>query len=413
MTASQRIKGWADYLSEFGYYPIIVTRNWDIPITSPEDASISTGTEIKHIKNDTHEVYYLPYKASLRDRIFEKNKDKKSLQRLSKIFTLKNLILENYSNSAIPYSNMYTHARRLIQDDSEIKMLVVSAKPFNQFKFGFLLHQEFGIKWIADYRDDWNTSELEDKQVGIMKYLAKMQSNFEKKWIATASCITSISGIYVKRISTFVGVKGEVILNGFDGLANELPTNNDKIFRITYNGSLYPSQSIEPILKMIKRVIDQSSMEIHLYFPGLGFDKTQENRVRNLMLGYEKNIHITNRVAKEDVIRIQNKSDVLLMIAHGTVKGVPSSKMYEYIGLKKPILVYPNDHDIVEETLNDTGLGIICENEEDIFNNLQKLILEKQTGEKTKFEFDEDKINFYSRKNQTAVLAKLFDELLV
>ena len=43
LTASQRALGWAKYLKEFGYYPIIITRNWDLPIGKPEDAGISSG----------------------------------------------------------------------------------------------------------------------------------------------------------------------------------------------------------------------------------------------------------------------------------------------------------------------------------------------------------------------------------
>lgn len=415
LTASQRIEGWVNYLSLFGYYPIVVTRNWDIAINSPEDASISTGKEVKQVKQNNYEVHYLPYNASKRDEIFEKNRNKKYLQKLSKILTLKDLLLESSSNLAIPYANMYDYSRKIIKENPDIECAIISAKPFNQFKFGYLLNKEFGIKWIADYRDDWNTSELESKNTGWMKYISKIQSKNEKKWIGSAECITSVSKIYRDRITQFVQKKGFVILNGFDGIENtEIIKKDNNRFNITYNGSLYPTQSIEPILDTVKKIIQQKEfqIEIHLNFPGLGFDKTQEKRVIDFMKGFEQFVHITSRIPKSEVVYIQKNSDLLLMVAHGTVKGVPSSKLYEYVGLKKQILLFPNDHDIIEETLNDTGLGIICDTEDQIYDHLVSLIRLKEKGEIEVLVIDDSKIDFYSRKNQTAELAKLLDELL-
>lgn len=416
LTASQRIEGWVNYLSLFGYYPIVVTRNWDIVINSPEDASISTGKEVKHVKQDNYEVHYLPYHASKRDEIFEKNRNKKHLQKLSKVLTLKDLLLESYSNSAIPYANMYDYSRKIIKENSDIKCVIISAKPFNQFKFGYLLNKEFGIKWIADYRDDWNTSELESKNTGWMKYISKIQSKSEKKWINSAECITSISEIYIAKIAQFVQKRGVVILNGFDGidLEEDIKDSDSSQFRITYNGSLYSTQSIEPILQVIKKIAsnEEIKLKIQIHFPGLAFDKVQEKRVREQMIGFESILYITDRIPKKEVIEIQQNSDLLLMVAHGSVKGVPSSKLYEYVGLKKQILLYPNDHDIIEQTLNDTGLGIICEDEDQIYESLLNLILSKQNGVNEKLKIDESKIEFYSRKNQTAQLAQLLDEVL-
>lgn len=414
LTASQRIMGWANYLSNFGYYPTVVTRNWDHPIISPEDASVSTGKEIIHEINENFEVYYLPFIANKRDEIFAKNKGNKYFQKLSKISTLKELIFENFSNSVIPSINLYEFSRNLFLKNEQFEGAIISAKPFIQFKFGYLLNKEFGVKWIADYRDDWNTSELESK-LGLLKsILFKLQSKSEKKWLATASFITSISKLYAERIGEFVNKEGVVILNGFEseGIDNQIVLDS-KSFTITYNGSLYETQPIEPILNALKKCIDNVdiTLEIQINFPGLGFDKLQEKRVSEHMKGYEKYIHISDRIPKKEVITIQNNSDLLLMVSHEGFKGVPSSKMYEYIGLKKRVLVYPNDFDIVEETMNDLEIGIICSDEEDIYLKLLALIIEKQKLETSEFKFDQDKINFYSRKNQTKELAKLLDKL--
>ncbi len=415
LTASQRVLGWANYLSNFGYYPTIVSRNWDIPINSPEDVLKSTGREVVHQKNDQYEVYYLPYVASIRDQIFSKNKDKKIFQKISKILTFKDQILENYFNRSIPFSNLYDFSLDLIQKEDKYKCLIVSGNPFVQFKFGFLLNKKTGIRWIADYRDDWNTSELISRGNGLKKIISSLQSKSERKWVKSSECIISVSPKYTSKIASFVNKNGEVILNGFDGLnENDIIETDKRYFTITYNGSLYPTQPIEIVINAIKKIIlnKDVTLKIQLNFPGLGFDKTQKNRVEKAIKGIESNVLITDRILKEDVVKIQKGSDLLLMVSHLNIKGIPSSKMYEYIGLKKQILFYPNDHDIVEQTLKSTGLGVICNNEKEVYLNLLNLILLKQ-NENSVFNLSKiDQIEFYSRKNQTAILAQLIDRII-
>ena len=415
LTASQRVGAWAKYLSLFGYYPIVVTRNWDKKINSPEDTLLNSGQEIIHEKYSSHEVFYLPYKSSKRDRIYTNNKEKKHLQAFSKILTFKDLLFENHTNSSIPFSNMYDFSKELLAKDKSIGLLIVSGNPFVQFKFGYDLNKLFGIKWIADYRDDWNTSEIASGFGKMKQVVSKIQSKSEKKWVGTAECITSVSKVYADKIGKFVNKKGVVILNGFDDIhlsENHLIDNTE--FNITYNGSLYPTQPIEPILNALKNIIADNSihLKIKINFPGLAFDKSQKKRIEHFLKGFENHLFITDRIPKNEVLSIQQKSDLLLMVAHENIKGIPSSKLYEYIGLRKTVLLYPNDFDIIEETLNETGLGLICNNEDDIFKNIYQIINAKQNGEVLKKNINDSKIEYYSRKNQTAELAKLLDVIV-
>ena len=416
LTASQRINGWAKYLNEFGYYPTVITRNWGNNIASPEDVLKSAGDSIVYNKEETYEVYYLPYKASFRDRIFINNSNNTTIQRLSKFLTFRDLIFENFFNKFIPFNNIYRFAQSLLESNSEYKGVVISGNPFIQFKFGYQLSKSKSIKWIADYRDDWTTTELESQKKGLWKYIFNLQKIHEKKWLKTSECITSISPYYTKKISNFVEKPGHVILNGYDGVEN---LNNIKVdpqeFNITYNGSLYPTQPIEIILREIKKVIDNVcvTIPVKINFPGLAFDKSQRKRVEKEMIGYENYIEITDRIPKDEVIEKQLKSDLLLMITHEGIKGIPSSKMYEYIGLKKQILLFPNDYDIVEETLNDVGLGVVCNSSEEISSNILQMIFDKQNQINKSINYNEERVVFYSRKKQTGELAKLLDKIFI
>jgi len=122
------------------------------------------------------------------------------------------------------------------------------------------------------------------------------------------------------------------------------------------------------------------------------------------MVGFEKYVHITNWLPKQEVVDLQKNADVLLMLSYIGFKGIPSSKLYEYIGLQKNILHYPNDKDVIESILNDTQLGINCDTLEDMKSKLQEIIRAK-TSKETYKKMDEERILFYSREKQTHLLA--------
>jgi glycosyltransferase involved in cell wall biosynthesis len=413
LTAGQRVHGWANYLHEHGYTPIVITRQWKHVIESPEDVLKSCGDHVEHIKESNYEVYSLPYKAGLRDRLFTKWKGT-ALQKLSRPLTFFNLFFENYTTRFISHRNIYSFAQQHLKNNPDIEIMIISGNPFNQFFFGYKLQKEFGIKWIADYRDDWNTSEIERVEGRMQKFIAKLQAKSERKWVGSASLISSVSEHYTDKISRFVNKEGITIQNGY-----ELESLNNSIepdpnyFTITYNGSLYSTQQVEPLLNALKNIISNQNfdLKIRIQFPGLGYDKKQRLRVESLTSEITNAVIITDRIPKEDVLNIQQGSDLLIMLSHTRIKGIPSSKLYEYIGLKKPILLFPTDSDIIESTLNDTGLGVICNSEQEIIDSISELILLKKSGQSLTTNIKNDQVKKYSRKEQTNVLANALDSL--
>ena len=412
LTASQRVFGMAKYLSDNGYYPIIIARNWDIQISYPEDILASSGNEIKIEKFENYEIHSLPYKSSLRDKCFRKSVKNKLFKPISKVLTLFNLFTEKFTNYFIPFSNLYSYSKKIIKQEN-INKVIISGNPFVQFKFGYLLKKELKVKWVADYRDGWYTRELVNPKKGFKGLVTKFESTKEKKWVGSAEFFTSVSKLYVDEISNFVQKKGYVISNGYDNIRKSNVSVDKTLFRITYNGTLYPEQPIESFLDVIILLVNDEEIKLHLMldFPGLGFDPIQENRVKSYMKGYEENYNSSGRIPHEEVISLQQKSDLLLMISYGHLKGIPSSKLYEYIGLKKPVLLYPNDFDIIEETLQEVNCGIICDNKDELYHKLKEVIISKQRESFDINGINLDKVEFYSRKSQIKEFAKLLDTI--
>lgn len=409
ITGGYRVFSWAKYLNNFGIYPVIVTRRWDK----------SSEQGIIYEKFGEYEVYYLPYKQTLRDKIANK-----SYPRLIKVFgkllTLFEIFFQNFSTRVVPYNNLYYKSISILEKDSEIKLIITSAKPFILFKFGYDLQKKFNKPWIADYRDDWSTSQWYNLKCNkdlytTNKLLKYIESSRERKWLSKATYFTTISNYYTKIIGEFINKPGFTVMNGYDNdefKKNSKETHYDE-FTITYNGSLYFSQQIEPFLEGLKEVINyfKGEIKIRIYFPGLS-DKKQKIRIKSILNGFETNYTITDRMIKDKIIRIQKKSHLLLMISHKGIKGVTSSKIFEYIGINKPIILFPSDNDILEKIITSTNSGYIWNTYDEIVNGLKKIISEYILDNKVLFLEQSENKEFYSRKSQTKELADVITKAL-
>jgi hypothetical protein len=137
--------------------------------------------------------------------------------------------------------------------------------------------------------------------------------------------------------------------------------------------------------------------------PGILFDQKQANRVLKNMEGYESHLFMTDRISKEEVIEIQKKSDLLLMVSHSNIKGVTSSKIFEYLSLQKPFIVCPNDHDVLEEIATQSGLGTLLDTRQEVAEYLKKDIFVNELKPNL------EKLNEFGVKKQVEKLSEILN----
>jgi hypothetical protein len=415
ITPNERSYAYAKYLSEFGYYPTIITRNWDVPIRDTKDEYISTGAQIKHEINDKYEVYYLPYKSTLKDKLFLKTHGSKYYI-FYLIVTLMHKLLENLTSYFTYYKHILAYAKRKMQEQ-KYDAILVSGTPFHLFRFGYKLHRLFNVPWVAEYRDDWNTSEI---FIGSSKFFKQIEQKIsihsEKRWLKSTSFFVTVSEYYVQKISTFLNKKGYLILNGYmpeNYLLPQLAATNH--LEISYVGSLVETQPIELFVSSVIEVLQTTGIAIKVNFIGLMAQSAAYSRVLKLVQGFESHFSFTDRVTKKQAIEIQHGSDFLLACAHTNLKGIPGSKLYEYIALKKPVIICPSDKDIIETTMKLTGQGIVIEKKEELIKLLIDAHAYKQKNKNLeKFvSIDQEQCNYFSRYNQVKKFAAHLDELLI
>ena len=405
LTAAQRTNFWADNLNKFDIYPIIITRNWDTQINTPIDVLDIKDNSYKSIVSDNKQVIHLPYRLNLRDKLSKSKQRNKFFILLQKILTLKDLLSINFSNNIHPLIDFLAETEKIVKSE-KIDGILISGAPFELFKIGYIINKKYGVKWIADYRDDWNTNEVLIYNQ-IQKVLNLFNKYSEKKWIKTSSAITSISKHYSEKISIFNNKIGYTIENGFYEYIDNHSIKSDK-FIILYNGTLYKSQKIEEFMAAFIN-FSSNKDNVQLKFIGAGFDNEQRVRLEKYMPKLKDKLLITNRVSKKEIINEQRNASILLMFSHTNCKGITSSKLYEYFSFGKYIMSTPKDNDIIDQKLKEYDLGYTfdLEQEMEIFLNEKYNEFIKNELKYIEFPKKNEFIKSQHRFNQTEKLAEI------
>ncbi len=415
LTPSQRVVSWAKYLADSGYYPVIITRRWDYRINSPADMSIATPDNILYEKYNNYEVYYLPYKPDLKDRILNKYGENK-YKFVRKLLTFTGLLLQNITDIVIPFKNFYNFSLNYLQQNKDINKMIITANPYILFKFGYKLNRKTSIRWIADYRDAWTNCKIKHlKRNKLFKLINWYDSYFEKKWVKSAVAISSVSDTLAFQIDSLVKVNNHIALhNGF--IADDftqyrtLPKFDD--FTISYIGTLFYGQKIELFLNAFTKFVDLNKGEkIKFFMPGLAYNSDLAAHISYILKGYEDYYSITGRIDRQEVLKIEIRSHLLLYVAWQGYQGIIPSKIYEYIASGTPILLAPSDKDAVENIITQSQCGLITYTVDDILKILINCFNDYKNNKFISNDINSTNVQQFSRYLQTLKLKDLLDKI--
>jgi len=363
--ASYRVQNWLDHLYNFDIYPILITRHWqksDIDYTAINSESERTIEE-----RDSYTIIRLPFKGSIRDKLVNVFGSKFSF--LWKPISFVQLILQNYFFRLSPFSNLMNEAERILNEDLAIKVILTTGNPFLQFGFCHKLSQKFPyIKWIADYRDPWNSNSNIDSSYNL-RILRLFERSREKLWTNSASIITTVSEGVASGISAITGTSTqiEIVHNGFENYYNSENTYFKDGLHFAYIGTLYPQQEIEIFLNGLKKSEPEISTQITIHFFGLNAQPEQVSRVQKYSLGLKKVVYkFYDKKTKPELFALASKCHAFLLCGIPERKGTYTAKLFDYFALQRPIILSPGDGDILDQTIQKTYTGIILNTPEQV-----------------------------------------------
>lgn len=362
----------------------------------------NTMMDIPFEKNNSDKIHYIDYSQKQEIAYIENRSLKKKLR---------DFFNPTYSSPPGLLDEVLSTIETKI-DISSFDLIIATVPDMWTASLASYLNKKYNIKYFVDFRD------ASEQEIGMPRSLREklqvLRFKKERKEITkNASELITVSNYLAKELQKNLKKKTSVVYNGFD--ENLFKTSqileSKKIYqdtiKIVYIGRILnvwyrnPLPLIDAIKEMnIKNGVNKK-FELHFYGAEKEIIKTEDH------LDW---IHFHDRVPHNEVNTILNAADILLVLTNNKRRGILTTKLFEYMPINKPIICLPNDDVELANMIEENGLGFSLKNKEEIKSFLQNLDnnleLFKSNSELRK------QVNFYTRKNQSIILAKYVIDFL-
>jgi len=243
-----------------------------------------------------------------------------------------------------------------------VDALLTTGPPMSCHVIGLLLKAVTGRRWIADFRDPWLLNR-EESAPPSTAFSRAAEAWLEQKTMLNADSVvftTDRMQVYLHQRYPFLTTKSAVILNGYDpsdynGGPIDASRSHRDTFTLTHTGTIYQKRSAELLLRCLSDLIRAGRIpraRIRVNFVG----STPTVRERATQLDLADVVTVIDFMKYEDCVHLLHRSAVLLLFAQGQPLQIPT-KLYDYIAVGKPILVFAEDAATADQLPGATVVG--------------------------------------------------------
>lgn len=416
---------WYKYLSEFGVYPIVISRQYQIMYHNSLDY-VNEGWSITYEYEDSEQglIIRTPYKPNLSNRLLLKYGMKRFVF-IRKCITAWYEFFQWFLITG-PKKELYKAADEYLKKN-KVDAIIATGEPFVLFRYASILSKKHGIPWIADYRDPWS-NHFERK----LRFLLPFHRLLEKKYVGSAFIITTVSDFCNSKISDiFNNKKVYVIPNGYDpdalsSIKQNIP--DKELLKIAFVGTIYRWHSFYSFLKIINSFVKKhGNPSIQLNFFGINNEEEIRSIIEKDFIALKHYVSIKSRLPNAELIKELSLNHVFLLFNDYSIVG---TKIYDYLALQRKILLcYGNDPEAMQlkqkyysigeyksgnqqaqaTIINETNSGIVVQNATHLQAVLEELYKEfMQTGT---IACNTKGFEKYSRKHQAERLAEIIKSI--
>ncbi len=421
-----RPNAWFKYFKEFGFHPIVVTRQWDNKYGDFRDyIAPSTLDQALIEEYDKGAIIRAPYYPNWSNRLIL-NKGEKKWKLARKAYSA----VVEYGQYVLPIGPkrpIYLSANEYLKKN-KVDVIFATGDPFVLFHYANELSQEFNIPWIADYRDPWTLNSDENK-FWLEK---KIQGFLEKKIVSKACCITVVSEFVKYKIEQVVQPKRQSFLilpNGYDDEAinkvKDIPQSRSEL-TISLVGSLYNWHPYEHFLATCAKFLEQKKQSIKFKFYGTNRKTELEYIIQNKFPILKNHVEVIGKMPNNRLLEELAKDNVMLLFNYYSYMG---TKIFDYLGINRKILLcFTDDKEaqklksayykvnensnfsgsLQADLIQETNSGIIVKDASELFIILEELCHEFSLSNKIKS--SSTNTDNHSRKNYVKVLADFLNK---
>lgn len=387
--AANRPNSFTRNLVRKGHSVTVITRHWKGTEKMWRDYLLADESVVEIRNEGGATVHYLPYKAY-----------HYWPGPLTLIGTTWQNLKGNF-NYEQQYNQYAGYAEQLLQQKG-FDYILVSTPPLTTLKTGGRLARKFNIPLLVDVRDFENDVLLykERKHGWLRQQQHRLLMHFFKKWVQPAKAIVTASPPLTEYIARHTGQTTVTLNNGFN---EELLTINEPTdkewFNITVTGTLYEMANLPVMLKTCELVMQRHpEAKIRFRFIGLLANQKVSDMFKRIVP--EKNIELTHRVQQAKALKIASASQVLMLAGFDEMRGAYTTKIFEYLGLRRNIIQIPGDRDVVEELIVRTQSGKAPHTAEEACSVIMNWYAEWERDGRVTYKADMAAVMEYSREKQ-------------
>jgi len=241
------------------------------------------------------------------------------------------------------------------------------------------------IPWVADYRDLWSRSHARKRT----RLTERIESRLERRTLARCTALTTVSEPLAEMMRQLVDIPIHVVTNGFDPddfnvIGGNPPENwGTNRTNMVYTGMIYPGRRDPRVLfQAIQSLVRTGALrqgDLKLWFYG------------------------PNVEAIKDMISLLEWTD-------SAADGVFTGKLFEYLGAGKPILAIGPPDGVIDQTLKETGMGVLENDPKKLATIMRNFMHKKSMKEDgTAHTIDPERLKKFTREYQAGRLAHVLD----
>ncbi|MBP6432285.1 MAG: hypothetical protein KA319_11000 [Ferruginibacter sp.] len=399
--ASRRPYHWATYLSQF-YKVTVLTRSWTGTEDGMRDIAIENLASSTQQLNENLTCISIPYKKyspkTQHNGLI--NKIKLRYRHLFGDFLDIEFINENFEAQILSTVKNINPS-----------LILYTCNPYQFLPIAQNIYNSTGINYIIDFRDLYNWSVLR-KHPTFKQWLYKKIILYRtKKWLATATGVTTVSPPIQNILKNIFKKDVQVIYNGFDEEQCKSLQNieEDKgVFTISYIGNINAELNTTYFTKGLQLFFNDCNPTTVVNF--IGVSKSQQQVLEPALQQVKYNF--LGWMPHEQALQHAKQSSLLVYMGWSEYKGILSGKIFDYLGVQRTILLAPGDEGVIEDLLSKTNVGIIANSAEEVYGALKKLYLQWKDNGQVDYNGKLNEIADYSRQQQAIKLKQVIDNIL-
>ena len=260
--------------------------------------------------------------------------------------------------------------------------------------------------WLVDCNDLWSLNP--DRTNGPLR--DAVDAAMEQRVLRRATRLTTVSEPMREELEHRHRKPVTVLYSGFE--AAEFPPPGPRAAgdarRLLFAGTLYGKQDLTPLLRALaqgRREGWLSPERLEINFIGRLSDRAALEADR---FGVADFVTTSEPIPRDQLLRLMVDADALLLPSlHDTDRNALPMKLFEYIGAKRPIIVFgPGEH-LAASLVAEHGLGLVLPDEA----GLQRCLHDLLSGENVLRAGNEQERAQFSRDTTLATLASVVAEL--